>query len=403
MNANIERARLLIEQRRYDMALESLHLAIGENPENPDAHVLTALALTELKRLPEALREAKTAIGLAPEADFCHYVLALVYNRMNQDKKAEAAIQQAILLDPHDADYHGLLSAIYHDRAEWKKALATAEVGLQIDPEHIQCTNLRAMAMVKLGQKEQAGQTIDAALTLDPLNPITHANQGWTWLQRNEPEKALIHFQEALRLSPNLEWAREGVVEALKARHFIYRMMLKYFFWMSKFGGRAQWGLIIGFMLFGRLLGPFKVVYMLFVMMTWSAGTLFNLLLRVDRVGRLALSEDQLRGSNLVGLALLTGLVSFLTGLFLDITPLLVGGIGFAALIVPFSGVFQCAPGKYRIFLAVYAGALTTFLILAISLALSGFSDQAYQFGLLFLFGWAGYTWIGNIAVSNSR
>ncbi len=80
----------------------------------------------------------------------------------------------------------------------------------------------------------------------NPNNPNTHANLGWALLHKGEHEKAMIHFREALRLDPELQWAQQGIVEALKARHFIYRVMLKYFLWMSRLGSRAQWGVILG-------------------------------------------------------------------------------------------------------------------------------------------------------------
>src|SRR5206468_3894993 len=120
-----------------------------------------------------------------------------------------------------------------------------AEQGLQLDPEHVGCANLRAMAMVKLGRKAEAGATIDAALAKNPDNALTHANQGWTLLEKGDAKKALEHFCEALRLDPENAWARHGIVEALKARNLIYAVMLKYFLWMSKLSRQAQWAIIL--------------------------------------------------------------------------------------------------------------------------------------------------------------
>jgi len=110
-----------------------------------------------------------------------------------------------------------------------------------LDPEHAGCLNLRAMAEVKLGRKAQAAATIEAALARDPENAGTHANRGWTYLEESDPGRALEHFREALRLDPENEWAREGMVEALKARHGVYRLVLRCFLWMQKLGESARW------------------------------------------------------------------------------------------------------------------------------------------------------------------
>src|SRR6185436_9021657 len=79
-----------------------------------------------------------------------------------------------------------------------------------------------------------------------PENAFTHANQGWTYLNKGEPKKALEHFRESLRLDPANEWARHGIVEALKARNIIYAVMLKYFLWMARLSRGARWGIILG-------------------------------------------------------------------------------------------------------------------------------------------------------------
>ena len=175
------------------------------------------------------------------------------------------------------------------------------------------------MALVKLGRRQEAGHTIEAALARDPDNAVTHANQGWTLLEANDPAKALEHFREALRIDPTSEWARLGIVEALKARHFVYRTMLKYFLWMAKLSGKMQWGVVIGgYVLFQMLRGwananpefaPFVWPCWAYTSplcyLTWIAMPLFNLLLRLNKFGRLALSDEQIRASNWIGGCLL--------------------------------------------------------------------------------------------------
>ena len=66
------------------------------------------------------------------------------------------------------------------------------------------------MALVRLGRRDEAGATLEAALARDPENAVTHANQGWARLHAGDFRGALEHFREALRLNPSLEWARAG-------------------------------------------------------------------------------------------------------------------------------------------------------------------------------------------------
>lgn len=315
MSPHLQRGQLLLEQSRPEQAIAEFRQHLIGEPNDAAAHGLLALSLVELKEYREATDEAQSAVHLAPDLPFSHYVLARVLEARNRLSEAEAAIREAIELDPYDPDYFALLSSIRFQKHRWADALAAAEEGLAIDPEHVGCTNLRAMALTKQGRREQAGATIDAALARDPESAITHANQGWTLLERGEPKRAMEHFREALRLEPDLEWARVGIVEAMKARNIIYRWLLGYFLWMMKLPPRTQFAVIIGGYFGYRILNrvaannpdlspwimPLLIAYIVFALATWLGDSLFNLLLRLDRFGRLALSREQIVASNWIG------------------------------------------------------------------------------------------------------
>ncbi len=226
-------------------------------------------------------------------------------------REALVAIEEAIRLDPSDPDFHAVRANIFFERRDWPAALAAAEAGLELDPEHTDCNNLRAMALDKLGRRDQAGETVEATLARDPSNVTSHFVQGMLHVGSN-PDQAMVHFREALRMDPDFEPARAGLVEAIKARNPIYRGMLSYFLWCGRLSGKAQWGLMLGGYFGSQFLHglaknnpswspvimPVLVVYLLFAWMTWLAYPLFNLLLRFHPQGRQALSTDQVRGSN---------------------------------------------------------------------------------------------------------
>src|SRR5262249_23382870 len=151
-----------------------------------------------------------------------------------------------IRLDPKNTNFLAQLASVRFDQGRWQDVLEIAEQGLRIDPEHVACINFRAMALNKLGRASEARAAIDTALARDPLNAVTHANQGWACLQRGDVTHALEHFREALRLDAEFAMARHGIVECLKTRYIIYRLLLRFMLWMAGLSKRAQWGLILG-------------------------------------------------------------------------------------------------------------------------------------------------------------
>ena len=367
-----QRGIVLLQQGRFDLADREFRQELARAPDDPQAHAFLALCLTRRDKDEEALREADEATRLGPDYPFAHYVRGNALRALDRPKEADAAAREAIRLDPADADYYALLASIELDRRRWTEALAAADQGLALDPEHAGCMNLRAMALVQLGRKDEAERALGSALADDPQNPLTHANQGWALLHRGEHTKAAEHFREALRLDPELEWARVGIVEALKARSPLYRVMLGFFLWMGRQSRRAQWVVILGF-IFGRkiladvakanpslapFISPILMLSFGFLLLTWIASPLFNTTLRLDRFGRLALSRAQRVESNWIGGCFLLAALAFAWylagGGFL--AQLVMGYFGL--LLLPLSVTFQLPPGRPRLLAAAYTAAV---------------------------------------------
>jgi tetratricopeptide (TPR) repeat protein len=357
-----QRALILHQQGRHADAEKELRQALAGDPHDPLMHAMLALCLTEQLRYRDATAEAEQAIGLAPDLPQGHYAMAKVMFDRQRFGEAIDSIRQAIELDSYDPDHFALLSAIRMQQRAWPAALEAAEKALELDPQHPGAVNLRATALVQLGRRADAADTLGDALARDPENDVTHANQGWALLHRGEPRKALEHFREALRLNPDSEWARAGIVEALKAKNFIYRWMLLYFLYMSRLSGRTQMMIMIGGYVGYRIaigqtqtnpnlapiLWPLVIAYIIFAVMTWLSAPLFNLLLRLSKFGRLVLSREQTITSTIVGVLLAGALASvvlqFALGNFWFFLPAIVLGL----LIAPVSMIYLCEKGWPR-------------------------------------------------------
>ncbi len=419
MNGQLERIDLLLHQSRFDLAETECRRALGADPNSAWATALLALSLSGQKKHKEATKAAQSAIALEPDWGFAHYTLASILDDRDRLDEAKAAIAEAIRLDPEDPDYFALLAGLHTQRQQWTDGLKAAERGLALDAEHVQSANIRAMCLVKLGRKTEADAAIAAALAREPENAVTHANRGWTLLESGDHQKAMVHFHEALRLDPEMEWARAGIVEAMKARRWIYRTMLKYFFFMSHLSSRTRWLVIIGAVIGIRLLkgiknaapaaapfiAPIIFLYLVFVLMTWIAEPLFNLLLRLDKFGRLALSRDQTQGANLVGLCLLCSLLSFSVAPWFTWVWGALGAAVFGMLLIPVSAVFECDKGWPRVTMAAYTLLLAvlglgswvgSMVVLAAGGAEADFDavGNTKVFGVFFL-GAVLSTWIG--------
>lgn len=417
MSAHFPRALMLFEQSRYELAEQELRRSLLAEPDNARAHALLALCLSEREQHDEATREAEAAIHHAPDVPFTHYALARVYSARDREEDARAAIDEAIRLDPEDAGYYALKAAIHLDLRDWSAALDAAVEGLQVDPEHVGCANLRAMALVKLGRKAEAQTLLDETLAKAPENDVAHANKGWTLLHQGRPREAMEHFREALRLDPENPWARHGMIEALKARHLVYRVMLAYFLWMSGLNRKAQWGVIIGLYVVPRILRgvartnpglrtwllPIVGVFILFALMTWIADPLFNLLLRLSRFGRYALSRTQRMASNALLACLVGGVASLVVGAVTGHERFYIATFAFLIMMIPVSGTFAMRPGWPRKMLTAYTIVLVLLAGVVVTIGLP--SDEGEKTAMdrismacviLWLVGIFAFGWIAN-------
>ena len=368
---------LLIEQSRHEMALGELEQLLIQFPEMAEAHSFRGLCLAELNRFAEAVESVQNAIHLAPDMPHAYFTASIVFDKREDLKQAEKHARTAIEIAPYQDHYFAQLANILLQNKKWQAALDTANEGLEIDPENIDCNNIRAIALMKLGRKADAGDSIQASIQKNPDNAMSHANMGWNHLERRQPHDALPCFREALRLEPGMEWARVGIIEAMKSRFFIYRWLLAFFLWTSKLSGKMLIGLILGGYFGSQFLMrwmdrqpeltiylmPIVIAYTAFAIMTWIGSPLFNLTLWFNSFGRMALSKEEKRVS--LAICVLVAISLFFVGTWFFSRELvhLIAALGIALTMPTVSTVYQSDQGWPR---AVH----WLYLLLLLSLAL---------------------------------
>ncbi len=419
-SAHLSQARLLLETSRFNDAESTLRQILAVDPDNDTIHALLSLALLYQDINENALQEARAAVSLAPDIAYNHYVHALALRGDRQNTAALHAIRDAIRLNPESPQFYALEASLFLRRKSWEQARQAAETGLRINPEHVACANVYGMALVKLGRQPEAAAIFATTLARDPQNPTTHANQGWALLHRGEHEQAFVHFREALRLNPLSGWAREGILEAIRARNALYRLLLRYFLWMSRLTEDEQWEIHGGLYAVRQILRaaahaffpvylillPFNLLVFSLVVLTWTARPLFALLVRYDRLGRLALPKEEIIASNWVAVCLLVAGGGMFMGVFLHEWAFLILVLGALAMIMPVAGVFHAEPGIGRIILTVYSILLALGGLSAFLLTLTG---KPVGIGLavipagLFFSGWTAFSWIASLVIHLSR
>lgn len=406
----LSKVEILIQQKKFAEAEKILSALLSEDSNNFQLLVLLAEVHLQQDNLDKALSVINHAIGLYPDEPHGFYIKCRIALDQDNLNEAEKNINNAIELDPHDADYFALLATIKLTRKQFEDALRIANIALNIDAENILALNTRSAALHKLDRNTEAFNTIEGALREDPNNAYTHANYGWVLLERGEHVKALEHFKESLSNDPTFDYARTGMLEALKARNPIYRLFLNYSFFISNLTKNYQWGVLIGFFLGFKLLRmiansnealepiltPIIIALALIAFSTWIIRPFSNLFLRFNKYGQFLLDDNEKANSNLVAISFGVSIVgAVLYFVLTDEKMLTVAGFGFT-MMLPLGKLFL--PSKHKHALLIYTIALG--VIGLISIVFTFMNGEVFnQFTGIYLLGVIIFSWLANYFV----
>jgi len=408
MTSNLlQRAEILIQQQRYAEAERILNEVLSSDPNDIHTLLLLAEVNLQLNQVQKADDLIDTAIGISPDSAYLFFTKARIALHKDKYDDAEKNIQQALELDPADADYYALWASIKLTRKQFDPALELANRSLELDPQNLLGLNTRSTALLKLDKAEESFKTIEGALREDPNNAYTHANYGWNLLEKGDHKKALEHFREALKNDPNSSYAQAGTVEALKANNLVYKLFLKYAFWIGNLTAKYQWGVIIGFYAGSRFLrfiaekneglqpylNPLIMLLAVVAFSTWIITPVSNLFLRFNKYGKHLLDKKEKMSANFVGVSLLIFLVGLAAYLITSEEKYLpVAAFGFA-MMVPCSSMF--APSKYKHSLIIYTAFMA---LIGVGAVVETFrSGELYNtLSVVFIYGFIAFQWAAN-------
>jgi tetratricopeptide (TPR) repeat protein len=403
----LSKVNILIRQKKFAEAERIVKDLLSQDVNNTDFLSLLAEINLQQDKFDVAETLISNAIGIAPDDPHLFYIRSRIAVQQDKFDEAENDLRTAITLDPFDADYFAFLANIRLSRKNYAEALEYADKALSMDAENLLALNTRSSALLKLNRKTESFDTIEGALRGQPNNAFTHANYGWGLLEKGDHKKAKEHFREALKNDPNLDFAQAGMLEALKASNPVYRLFLKYSFFMGNLTEKYQWGVIIGFyvgMRGLRLLAannaalqpyliPLIVALAVIAFSTWVINPIGNLFLRFNSYGKFLLNKKEVMSSNFVA----GSFALFLVGagmylIFSDERFLAITVFGFA-MMLPFGVMFN--PTKHKNALLIYS-AVMAFVGLA-AIALTFYTGMLVNtLSMIFLIGFVAFQWVAN-------
>ncbi len=264
MGKHLDRAEILLELDKYDLAEKELRQEIAENPDSDLAHGSLARCLINQRKLgTETLQIVEYALSLNPENDWLHYLLAVYWHMSGDFNRAQTAIGISIELDPNSPLYFDTLARILYDRGNdnfkthsrrvlliilvcsrgvlwpigwaisatfksyWLRSylqpvFAPLEKSLSLDPEYLSALNLQTQLLLQTNRSDRALDSSFYALRIDPNDGIAHRLHAQNLLRLGKYTAAREHFQSALSIDPSSTESKSGLLEAVRSQYLIY-------------------------------------------------------------------------------------------------------------------------------------------------------------------------------------
>lgn len=212
------RAFLVFELAENSGALALIDVIDARAPAEAREELLRGRAALGKKSYAESVGHLQKAITVYPEFYEAHLLLGTAFMDAREWKKAEAAFERAAELKTRSAPALLSLGEVYWREERYEDAEKALLDGLKLEDKSWHGYFTLARLYWDLGNIAKAGPAIGRTLQLKPDFAEAHLLAGNILLRINQQQRALIEYQDYLRLEPKGEFAVQAreLVEKLK-------------------------------------------------------------------------------------------------------------------------------------------------------------------------------------------
>lgn len=191
---------------RYELAIKRYEEILELDDTLPDIYAGISVCYFELKKIPEAIHFIDIAIDLSPEGD-----VNFIYNKMlylihsEEDLKEEAVhySKQLCELEPGNIEYIAIHANILFELKLYPEALRYYEKYHHLSDDKSQSYLLLSYCYSKMNRVRDSIKMLELSLIENPRNAMALNNMGYSRLKIKEYEKAIIDFEQAIKIKPD--------------------------------------------------------------------------------------------------------------------------------------------------------------------------------------------------------
>lgn len=131
VQATLEGARADLRDGRPERVLEAVASVLASDPNNAEAHLLSAYVHADVGNYDEAMGAADRALAINPLLPVAHYILGIIHQRQGDTVRAVSELKKTIYIDANFALAHLNLANIHKAQRKWDSAAKEYENALK--------------------------------------------------------------------------------------------------------------------------------------------------------------------------------------------------------------------------------------------------------------------------------
>jgi len=196
----------LLNERRYELAVDAYTKAIANQPKSTAAYYNRALAYSMMKRQDLALADVEMVLKLDPKHTDALVQRSYLYGEANQDSAALHDLNAALALDTTNAFIYFNRAQTYARQKKLAEAIADYNRSITLKPS-VQSYIGRATARLSGNEPRLALSDVEWALKLDSMNALAWLSRGEAYMAMNVADSALWSWRRSSTIDPQGPYA----------------------------------------------------------------------------------------------------------------------------------------------------------------------------------------------------
>lgn len=187
-------------QYDFDTSLAHFQEALRIKGTEPALHFKIGRLFIQKADYKNAIVAFKNVLSLNPTQSEAHFELARIYQLQNDAEQVHQALNQVLAQEPNHEEALRFKVKVYAQNDQYQAALPIVKKLISISSNPVKYHNQLADFLVKLGHLDEALDTFEGLLELDPDNQVLYKSKiGQVYFDKGNYTKAIEYFKSVLQ------------------------------------------------------------------------------------------------------------------------------------------------------------------------------------------------------------